>query len=76
MSSKYCCPACHFTIFNRRVARCEKCKAELPETLLFTEQDLARLAIEEARIAKQRQELERQRAEEERRRELGRWSGG
>jgi len=41
--SKYRCPACGFPIFNRRVARCESCAADLPPELLLSAEEVARL---------------------------------
>ncbi len=34
IKSKYCCPSCDKTIFNRRIAVCEFCGASLPQSLL------------------------------------------
>ena len=30
------CPACGFTVFNRRYPKCESCGVELPESLVYT----------------------------------------
>ena len=72
-SSKFRCPGCGFTVFNRRVAACESCKAPLPANLMFSGKELARLEEESARIAKIRADmaLESERLEEERQRRRG-----
>ena len=38
--SKYRCPACDKTIFNRRIPNCEFCGASLPSELLYSQDDL------------------------------------
>ena len=72
-SSRFRCPACGFTVFNRRVAACESCKAPLPENLRFSESELARLEEESVRIEKIRRDMAREaeRLEEERQRRRG-----
>ena len=72
-SSRFRCPACGFTVFNRRVAACESCKAELPASLMFTGKELVRLKAEAERIAKIRADMAREseRLEEERQRRRG-----
>jgi len=57
--SRFRCPACNFPVFNRRVARCESCAAELPASLLFTTPQLAVVDAEHARNEKARAELAR-----------------
>lgn len=57
--SRFRCPACSFPVFNRRVARCESCAAELPASLLFTTPQLAILDAEHARNEKARADLAR-----------------
>jgi hypothetical protein len=75
-SPRYRCPACGFTIFNRRVTACEACHAPLPDTLRFSTADLARLAEDEARNAAIRQALARQAEELERQRQKRKGEGG
>ncbi len=72
-SSRFRCPACGFTVFNRRIAACESCKAPLPANLMFNGKELARLEEESARIAKIRADMAREaeRLEEERQRRRG-----
>ena len=72
-SSRFRCPACGFTVFNRRVAACESCKAPLPANLMFTGKELARLEEESARVEKIRADMlrEAERQEEERQRRRG-----
>lgn len=74
--SRFRCPACGFTIFNRRLVACEACHAMLPEELRFSEADLARLSEDEARNAAIRQELARQAEELERQRQKRKGDGG
>ncbi len=76
MSSRYKCPDCSFAVFNRRVARCEKCGVALPEEVRFTAQELDLLAQESARIERARQELQRERDEQELKRQQRQGSGG
>jgi threonine synthase len=75
MNSPFRCPACGFTVFNRRVPRCEKCGEALPSDLRYSERDLALIAAEEARVARVREALQRDRDEEARKR-LERQGGG
>ncbi len=72
-ASRFGCPACGFTVFNRRLATCESCKAPLPANLRFTKAELARLEEESARIEKIRADMAREaeRLDEERRRSYG-----
>jgi uncharacterized Zn finger protein len=72
-ASRFRCPTCGFTVFNRRLAACESCKATLPASLRFTEGELARLEEESARIEKIRGDMAREaeRVEEERQRRRG-----
>jgi hypothetical protein len=72
-SARFRCPACGFTVFNRRIAACESCKAPLPADLMFSGKELARLEQESARIEKIRADMAREaeRLEEERQR----WRG-
>ena len=68
--ARFRCPACQFAIFNRRVPRCERCGATLPEALLFGAEDLQRLDEEGRRNQKIRDDLAREaEAEEEKRRQ-------
>jgi ribosomal protein L37AE/L43A len=75
MSAPFRCPACGFTVFNRRVKRCEKCGEALPPGFGYNERDLTLIAAEEARVARVRDALQRDRDEEERKR-LQRQGGG
>jgi hypothetical protein len=61
---KYRCPACGFHIFNRRLAKCESCRAELPAHLLFSPEDIAKLDAQHEQSRKEREE--RQRTQKER----------
>ena len=72
-STRFKCPACGFTIFNRRLAACESCKAPLPVALQFNDTELARLEQESARIEKIRRDMAREaeRLEEEKQRRRG-----
>ncbi len=76
MTAHLRCPVCNFTVFNRRVPRCEKCGNDLPQHLLFGAKELALLAEEDARIQSARRALQREKEEEERKREARRGSGG
>lgn len=76
MTSAPRCPACNFTVFNRRVSRCERCGKDLPPDLLFGPKELAVLAEEDARIQRARKELQREKDEEARKREASQGSGG
>lgn len=71
-ANRFRCPACGFSVLNRRVTTCEACKAPLPSTLRFSEKELAQLAEEALRIEKIRRDLareaERLEAEKQRRR--------
>ncbi|MDO8283982.1 MAG: hypothetical protein Q7T69_03140 [Rhodoferax sp.] len=73
---RFRCPACGFTVFNRRLATCESCHASLPVALRFTAAELARLAEDEARNAETRKELARQAEELERQRQKRKGDGG
>jgi DNA-directed RNA polymerase subunit RPC12/RpoP len=33
------CPACGFGVFNRRYPKCERCGAELPASVVFSDQE-------------------------------------
>lgn len=76
MNAPYQCPTCHFTVFNRRVVRCEKCGLDLPPEFRFSARDLALLAEESARIERAREELRRDREKEEQKRRDRQGSGG
>ena len=43
MTKHFRCPACGFSIFNRRVPNCEACLATLPIDLLFTAYEISRI---------------------------------
>ncbi len=43
---RYRCPSCDFPIFNRRVKRCESCGADLPQELLYSEQQIESIDAE------------------------------
>ena len=74
--SRFRCPACDFAIFNRRLAQCEACKAELPINLRFNAADLARLQVEADRNEKVRKDLAQDAEAEERRKQRWRGDGG
>nr|WP_315209668.1 hypothetical protein [uncultured Albidiferax sp.] len=42
------CPACGFTVFNRRHPRCESCHAELPPGCVYSAAELTALRAHEA----------------------------
>ena len=42
------CPACDFTVFNRRYAKCESCGVELPPSLVYTAEERRSLFEAEA----------------------------
>jgi fluoroacetyl-CoA thioesterase len=50
------CPSCGFQVFNRRYAKCERCGAALPESIVYSAEELAAL-----RERERKEELERQR---------------
>ncbi|MBV8618211.1 MAG: hypothetical protein JOY84_05050 [Curvibacter sp.] len=74
--SRFKCPACGFSVFNRRVEVCESCRAPLPAEMRFSEGELAWLAEEEARVGKIRQELARQAEQLEAEKQRRRGEGG
>ena len=75
-SSRFRCPACGFAVFNRRVAKCESCKAPLPAGLRFSTDDLVRLEAESVRIEKIRRDMAREAEREEEERQRRRGDGG
>ncbi|MBC7984545.1 MAG: hypothetical protein H7Y02_11895 [Candidatus Obscuribacterales bacterium] len=60
---RYACPACNFTIYNRRTTRCESCGAELPSELLFTPEQKTALDAEYERNRKAREAEKRRQRE-------------
>jgi hypothetical protein len=44
------CPACGFSVYNRRLANCEKCHAPLPPGLRFTDEQIATMEAREAKV--------------------------
>ena len=73
---RFRCPACGFTVFNRRLTHCEACQAPLPEGLRFDAPALARLARDAAEIDRQRAELARDAEAQEAQRQRRRGDGG
>ncbi|MGB2881892.1 MAG: hypothetical protein WBC08_09005 [Rhodoferax sp.] len=73
---RFRCPACGFTVFNRRLPTCESCSVPLPEAMRLTEAERARIAQDEERNARTRQELARQAEELEQQKERRRGDGG
>lgn len=73
---RFRCPACGFTVFNRRLSTCESCKAPLPENMRLTEAECTRMEQDEERNARTRQELARQAEELERQKQRRRGDGG
>ena len=59
----YRCPNCQRVLYNRRLAHCGYCGAQIPENLRFTTEEIAALDREIAELAEQRKV--RQRAAEE-----------
>jgi len=57
--NKFRCPACDFPIFNRRVAKCERCGGQLPAELLFTPEQMAKLDAQYEQSRKAREEQAR-----------------
>jgi hypothetical protein len=64
----YHCPACQRMIFNRRLLRCDFCGAEIPESLRFTAEEIARLDRNMAESEERRKRREAEQEEEEMRR--------
>lgn len=58
-TARHGCPACGFTVFNRRVARCESCGAALPAGLLFSPEQISSIDAEHERNEKTRQTFKR-----------------
>jgi hypothetical protein len=52
------CPACGFTVFNRRYPKCESCGAVLPESIVYTPVELHALLVadEERKLEHDRHE--------------------
>ncbi|WP_374429116.1 hypothetical protein [Ideonella dechloratans] len=75
-ASRFRCPACGFTVFNRRLTHCEACRAPLPESLRFDAPALARLERDAAEIDRQRAELARDAEAQEAERQRRRGDGG
>jgi predicted RNA-binding Zn-ribbon protein involved in translation (DUF1610 family) len=75
-TSRFRCPACGTTIFNRRIPRCESCKAALPVELLLNAGQTAFLDAEYEQHEKARIEMARAAAELERKRIRERGDGG
>jgi hypothetical protein len=63
---RFQCPACGFAVFNRRVASCESCSAELPIEFRFSPSEISRIDEDHARNDKTRAEMAREAAELER----------
>lgn len=57
--AEFRCPACGFRVFNRRLSHCERCEAELPESMRFSERDLRRLEAASAANQAERDRLRR-----------------
>jgi hypothetical protein len=64
-AGRFRCPSCGFTVFNRRVAKCESCSAALPVELRFTSAELACIEAEHEVNEKIRADLARETAERE-----------
>lgn len=47
------CPACGFSILNRRVSACESCAAPIPAELLYSQEEIAQADAEHAHILAQ-----------------------
>jgi hypothetical protein len=65
------CPACGFSVYNRRLANCEKCHAPLPPGLRFTDEQIATMEAREAQVEADRQALRDQQDRESRKNEAG-----
>jgi uncharacterized membrane protein YgcG len=63
------CPACGFHVFNRRYPKCERCKSDLPASLVYSDQERrALLEQEKERLGVELQHREREREREARHR--------
>ncbi len=76
MNPRFVCPSCHFTVYNRRVAQCEKCGQDLPAEFRFSAKERQLLAEEEVRQEKARRDMAHERAEWERRHWMWPGEGG
>jgi hypothetical protein len=48
------CPQCGFRIFNRRYPRCEGCGANLPDSLIYSDAEIAAMQAQERQAALER----------------------
>ena len=55
--TKYKCPQCGVTIFNRRFPNCEACQAPLPVQLLYSEDEIAAIDEEIRKSDQRRSEM-------------------
>ena len=64
------CPNCHCILYDGRLSKCGVCGGDVPESLRFTEQEVATLdhKLEEYRLARKRVEIEAEKEEAERKR--------
>ncbi len=76
MVARFKCPACGFAIFNRRLPRCERCQASLPDSMLFSEHDIERINREAVENEKKRREIAKELEQIEKNSAFGRRSGG
>ena len=76
MVSRFKCPACGFSFFNRRLQRCEKCQAILPGSMLFSDHDIDRINREALENEKKRREIARDLEQLEKNNAIRRRSGG
>jgi hypothetical protein len=58
LNMKYRCPACGFNIFNRRIAKCESCRADLPAHLLFSPDEIKKLDMQYQQRRKEREAMQ------------------
>ena len=61
----YQCPACQRILYNRRLAQCEHCGADLPASLLFSAAEIAALDQKLAESEARRKQRELEQEEEE-----------
>ena len=61
----YQCPTCQRVLYNRRLPKCGFCGASIPESLRFTDEEIAKMDKKMANLDEERVRRERVAAEEE-----------